>query len=270
MTDLSKTAANINILGRFCGMRDVPLLTKENLQDIYGIDRADVLILFGGSILCGGEVAATAMKAGAADKFMICGGVGHTTETLRQKIHEACPNIETAGKTEAELFSDYIDKTFGIKADLLERESTNCGNNVEFSLDLIRRTIGRVKNSIIIQDATMQRRMDAGFRNYAGSGMRIINFAAYEATVIVKNGTPAYKEEIPGMWDINRYCTLLMGEIPRLTDNETGYGPAGRKFIAHVTIPPEVQRAFDYLHTHYEVRPADSKYAGQNMQGFRT
>ncbi len=45
---------SLNILGKFCGKRDVPQLTKINLQDKNNIEQADVMVLFGGSILEGG------------------------------------------------------------------------------------------------------------------------------------------------------------------------------------------------------------------------
>lgn len=45
------------------------------------------------------------------------------------------------------------------------------------------------------------------------------------------------------MWDVRRYATLLMGEVPRLVDDERGYGPRGRGFIAHVDVPDEVRAA---------------------------
>ena len=72
-----------------------------------------------------------------------------------------------------------------------------------------------------------------------------------------------YKEEIWGMWDMERYISLLMGEIPRLTDNENGYGPKGKNFIAHVDIPTEVRSAFEQLCNAYPgfVREANPLYA---------
>ena len=57
-----RIAECINILGDFCGKRDVDELTKEELKRIYGIDQADVMVLFGGSILCGGDVLARAIR----------------------------------------------------------------------------------------------------------------------------------------------------------------------------------------------------------------
>jgi len=46
------------------------------------------------------------------------------------------------------------------------------------------------------------------------------------------------------MWEMERYISLLMGEIPRLTDNEEGYGPLGKNYIVHVDIPQDVEEAF--------------------------
>ena len=43
-------ARNINILGAFCGKRDLMELTREQLRMVYGIEQADMMVLFGGSI----------------------------------------------------------------------------------------------------------------------------------------------------------------------------------------------------------------------------
>ena len=79
-----KTAEYINVLGRFCGKRDIPSLRKEELKKKYDIDQADVMVLFGGSIICGGDLLAEEIKNNVAKKYVIVGGAGHTTETLRK------------------------------------------------------------------------------------------------------------------------------------------------------------------------------------------
>ena len=109
----------------------------------------------------------------------------------------------------------------------------------------------------------MQARMDAGLRKYTGDSVKIINYASYAATVYEGTDGLAYKENIHGMWDADRYISLLMGEIPRLTDDANGYGPAGKQFIAHVDIPENVQNAFDILKTQFkkQVREANPMYA---------
>ena len=78
----------INILGKFCGKRDISELTAEQIRSRYGVNQADVMVLFGGSIICGGDVLAQAMQNNIAKKYMIVGGEGHTTETLRQIVHK--------------------------------------------------------------------------------------------------------------------------------------------------------------------------------------
>lgn len=257
------TAKNINILGQFCGKRDVKELTSEQLWEKYGIRQADVMVLFGGSIISGGDVLAKAIQRSIAKKYIIVGGAGHTTETLRKRMHEAYSHIETSGLSEAQVFSRYLQQQYGLKADYLEQKSTNCGNNITYLLELLKEN-GIVFNSIIIsQDATMQHRMEAGLRKYVDNDVLIINYAVYAAKVIVEDGILVYEDEIRGMWDMDRYISLLLGEIPRLSDNEKGYGPGGKNFIAHVDIPEEVENAFNELCKEYAgaVREANPSYA---------
>lgn len=111
----------------------------------------------------------------------------------------------------------------------------------------------------------MQRRMEAGLRKYISDDITIINFAAYKARVIVRNSQLVYSEDIHGMWDVDRYVNLLMGEIPRLTDDAGGYGPKGKDFIAHVDIPKEVRTAFEELKKIYggDTREANPLYASK-------
>ncbi|MDN3139599.1 hypothetical protein P0E58_13970 [Enterococcus faecalis] len=40
---MNNVAEALNILGNFCGKRDIAELTSEQLQDKYGIKQADVL-----------------------------------------------------------------------------------------------------------------------------------------------------------------------------------------------------------------------------------
>ena len=112
----------------------------------------------------------------------------------------------------------------------------------------------------------MQNRMDAGIRKYAKKDLRIINYPAYRATVRRDGQMLVYKEQIHGMWSIKRYVNLLMGEIPRLTDDSKGYGPSGKGFISHVDIPPEVQDAFTALKEVFggQVREANPLFASHD------
>ncbi len=238
-----KIDRSINTLVRFCARRDVPELTP-------GL--ADVAILFGGSILAGGDVFAAAMRAGVAERYLIVGGQGHTTDALRE--HLGWP--DAAGMTEAALFDRYLRQQYGLAVDLIEPESTNCGNNVTNALDLLRAEGVRHDRLVLVQDATMQQRMDAGFRRHAAPSTRIINYAAHQ-TLVTEELT--YADPPRGMWPLDRYVSLLLGEVPRLTE----YGPAGRDFIAHVEVPGAVRAAAAHLSefTGFATRPADPRWA---------
>ncbi|MEN8077739.1 hypothetical protein ABFP60_12320 [Clostridioides difficile] len=258
----------INILGRFCGRRDIPDLNAEELERKYNISQVDVMVLFGGSIICGGDVLANAIKNNIAKKYIIVGGAGHTTETLRIKMNGEFPSVETNGLSEAEIFANYLKYKYGLEADYLECNSTNCGNNITFLLDLLKQNNISFNSIILAQDATMQYRMEAGLRKYVNDNTIIINYAVYSAKVIVKNLDFIFEDRILGMWDIDRYINLLMGEIPRLSDNEEGYGPKGKGFIAHVNIPNEVEKAFLELKEVYSdmVREANPLYSSLNSR----
>lgn len=255
----------INILGKFCGKRDISELTAEQIRNRYGVNQIDVMVLFGGSIICGGDVLAQAMQNNIAKKYMIVGGEGHTTETLRQKVHKEYPQIETIGLPEAQIFEAYLEYRYGLHADYLECKSTNCGNNITNLLDMIKEKHIPFTSIILAQDATMQHRMEAGLRKYV-KDIEIINFATYKASVVVKDAELRFEKDIYGMWDLERYITLLMGEIPRLSDNPEGYGPKGKDFIAHVEIPVAVEKAFLELRLEYadKVREANPLYASDN------
>ncbi|KFI53784.1 YdcF family protein [Bifidobacterium biavatii] len=240
------TAADINRLAAFCGPRDITRLNRPSLIKATGLERADVMVLFGGSIIAGGDVLAEGIRNNVARRTMIVGGAGHTTQTLRDMMHERFPDIVTDGRCEADIFADYLRTRHGLEPDYLERESTNCGNNITNMLDLLRAHGEPCRSVILIQDATMQRRMAAGLRKHAPD-TRIVNYAAYRTTVIPHAAALRYLDPPVGMWNMDRYVTLLMGEIPRLRDDANGYGPAGRGYIAHEDIPDDVERAYGQL-----------------------
>lgn len=184
--------------------------------------------------------------------------------TRRQRPRELCPDLTFAGDaTEAQIFSSYVSHVHGLKADLLETRSTNCGNNITYLRDLLADRGISCKSLILSQDATMQRRMVA-LAAKEMPGVQPIAFATYSVRVTVRDGALAYDHAPLGMWDMSRYLTLLMGEIPRLTDDENGYGPRGKGFLAHVDIPTQARGAWDRLLERYpwSMRTADPRYAG--------
>ena len=260
--ELDGVADDINVLAAYLGPRDVPELTRENLRVRCGMEQADVFVLFGGSILEGGNVLAEAIRAKVARTYAIVGGAGHTTEALRQKARMLVPDIPVAdGATEAEIFSACIARE-GLEADLLEMHSTNCGNNITFLKALLEERRIAADSLILAQDATMERRMVAGLGKEMPHA-RAIAYATYAVRVEAGEEGLRVKSLPLGMWDMERYLTLLMGEIPRLEDGPEGYGPRGRGYIAHVDIPDEVLAAWQRLAVRYpwSVRRAQSRFA---------
>jgi uncharacterized SAM-binding protein YcdF (DUF218 family) len=255
------TAQAVNILGEFCGPRDIPRLEKKALLARYGIEKADVFVLFGGAVLAGGDVLAEAVEADIARYYIIVGGEGHTTQTLRKKMQEALPGQRTEGLPEAVLFDRYLRMCTGRSADFLETRSTNCGNNITNLLSLLKEEGIECSSMILSQDASMQRRMAAGLAKYR-SDITAINYAACRPVMEEKDGELVYKTEIRGMWEPMRYISLLLGEIERLSDTESGYGPRGKGFIAHVDIPDRVLEAFELLKGAFPdlARKADPRY----------
>lgn len=137
---------------------------------------------------------------------------------------------------EADVFAAYLRSRHGLAPDALERLSTNCGNNVTYLLRLMGERGWPVDRLILAQDATMQRRMHAIMRKEAPA-TEVVNYATYAARVAPRQdgGRPtapsglddalAFARTPLGMWDVDRYVALLLGEIPRLRDDEGGCGP---------------------------------------------
>ena len=72
------------------------------------------MVLFGGTVLCGGDILAQAIQNKVAKKYIIVGGIGHTTSL---KIKELFPEINIQNfenLSEAEIFSNYVEFYFFI------------------------------------------------------------------------------------------------------------------------------------------------------------
>ena len=247
----------INEICRYLALRDLPSLTPDVTERAVEGSRVELLVLLGSGILYVAEEAFRAFRSGAAEKLMIVGGVGHSTDHLVEAIR-ANPkyrSIGTAGKSEAEMLRE-VAVLCGISHPeriLLETESTNCGNNATYALEVLS-SRGRLPSSMILmQDPTMQRRTDASFRKAwtdAGAEARFYNYAAFTPQVI--GSSKAFKldtrdGELGQLWEPERFIALIMGEIRRLCDDENGYGPNGKGFIMHVDVPERVLAAYSEL-----------------------
>ncbi len=271
----AQIARDMNVLAAFEGVRDLAELTPAALERVIGSPRVDVLVLFGGAPLAGADVLAAAMRSGAAKTYAIVGGAGHTTPAFRASTRGLCPDVELADDaSEAEVFEAYLEACHGLTADLLERESTNCGANVVNLRGLLAREGVACASMGLIHDASMQRRISAQVEKEM-PGVERVNYAAHQARVVPIGdgmGAPkpfsglAFDRPPLGMWDMGHWLSLLMGEVPRLTDDEFGYGPAGAGFIAHVDVPAEVTQAWLRLREAFpdSVRVANPAFASRD------
>ncbi|MFH6635261.1 ElyC/SanA/YdcF family protein [Streptococcus suis] len=255
-------AQAVNQLAQFCGPRDLSFLTIQALQAEQGLEQVDVLAFFGGSILAGGDQLAEAIRNKLAKTYVIVGGAGHTTDGLRQQVQDHFPQLDPTGLTEAEIFQVYLKQKYGLSADLLETQSTNCGNNVTYLLDLLAEKGIDFQSILLMQDAAMQRRMWATMKKYAADKL-LLNYASYQVTVREENDQLQFDNAPFGMWDMDRYLSLLLGEIPRLRDDEEGYGPRGANYLAHIDIPQAVEESYQLVQerTGLASRKANPKFA---------
>ena len=115
-------AADVNRISRYLAQRDFPELTRPAVAAALGRP-ADLLILMGGSIAAGCEAAVRAYQSGVAERFMIVGGAGHTTQALRDVVRERYPDVETQGRAEADLIADLFEKHYGLPRDGLILET---------------------------------------------------------------------------------------------------------------------------------------------------
>lgn len=242
----------IHALTHFLANRDLEELSKETLKENYGISEVDAMLVFGNDLPYVIEFASQAFKKGIAKKMVICGGTGHSTERLRhavassQRYKDSYKDLKD--KSEAEIYGKIAEDNYGISKDLLwlDTESTNCGENAKNGLKISGKD---VKSILLIQDPILQLRSRASLEFHSGGEHVIISYAPFIPEV---KEDLSFAMDIPNVWEFQRFMELVLGEIPRLKDDEYGYGPNGRNFIPHVDLPEEVLRAYKKVTKKYQ------------------
>jgi uncharacterized SAM-binding protein YcdF (DUF218 family) len=226
---------DLSLVASFLARRDTPHLEQ--------VPHADFVVLLGSSLLVTVEIASKVFLSGTADRILVAGGIGHSTELLHEAVRNSPQfhHILVDDRPEAEILSEILVSHFGVpqSAILTETRSTNCGANAwEVKRVLFEQGL-EPQRLLLIQDPTMQRRSHASFeRAWRGDcGPEFISYAPFVPAVV--NGVLSP----PGQWTWHRFVSLIVGEIPRLIDEPSGYGPKGKDFIEHVEIPDEVLAA---------------------------
>lgn len=134
------------------------MTTEENARTIWNymlmnheLEKADAILVLGSSDLRKAEYAAELYHAGWAPLLIFSGGEGRTTTGLW-------------GMSEAEKFASVaIEKGVPKEAILLETKSTNTGENIQFTRQLLQEKGIELKKIIVTQKPYMERRTYATF-----------------------------------------------------------------------------------------------------------
>jgi hypothetical protein len=201
----------------------------------------DLLLLFGAALPDAWAATARAVRDGRVGTVMVVGGHGHTTD-LWLSLVGAAP-----GRREADVVAEGL-AAYGVEA-LRERESTNCGDNVVRAKAVALERGLSPRTVALVQDPSMQRRMDAVFRRVWPEATAVNRPAARPGTYDVA-------------WPAERWRQLVVGEVPRLRDDADGYGPRGAGHLAHVDVPDEVEAAYAALTAQHPdwARAADPRH----------
>lgn len=235
----------VNLLGGWLAENDVTSPLRS--EDIG-------LVVLAGNAVIPTIDAACKLAADSDRPLLISGGIGHSTTFLYQAIaqHPHYCVLQTAGRPEAAILADVAHQFWDIPREriLVEDRSTNCGENAQFTRDMMLARKFHCRGGVVVQDPTMQRRTMATFARVWQGDAQAPRWRSYPGFVPVLHNTAnglAFCGAGEGTWPVDRYLSLILGELPRLQDNVHGYGPRGKGFIAHVDIPADVQAAWDML-----------------------
>lgn len=240
-----KTLSAVNTVGAW--------LAEDNLPYNPPALQADLVVLAGNAVIPAID-AACRLASALAVPLLISGGIGHSTTFLYAAIaqHPRYNKVRTTGKAEATILAEIAREFWSVPPErlLVEDQSTNCGENARFSAAMIQHHPLAVKRGIVVQDPTMQRRTMATFARIYRDKPDAPAWTSHPGIVPQLQNSDdglVFRGGGEGLWPVERYLSLVLGELPRLRDDINGYGPLGRDFIVHVDIPAEVEAAWQIL-----------------------
>ncbi|WP_086650729.1 YdcF family protein [Acetobacter cibinongensis] len=233
------------IAGFLAGNNEVSIPQKQDV---------DLVIHAGNAVLQTAESACNAARNSNC-QLLFSGGVGHSTTLLVETVKEnGLLKADTLdGLSEAEILGQIATKIWAFPKEnlLLETQSTNCGENAVFSRSFLEKNAIAPESVLLFQDPTMQLRTLVTFdKAWASSNWntRFYNCPSFVPRLAWQGRRITYAPGLPsGLWSPKRFLSLILGEIPRLRDDERGYGPRGMNFIPHVDIPHEVEAAYGHI-----------------------
>lgn len=259
---------HVNIIATFLAHNQIPSLST--------CDPVDCIIICASSVLYQASYVfqATQDRPSIAKTLVLVGGIGHSTNLIYEAVarhpqyREINDDGDVVGLPESHVLQRILNRSFNIpKPDhdgpkvLVEDRSTNCGANaVETRKVLDQHGITGPLSCIVVQDPTMSLRTVASFEK-AYEDLPAAERPTFKACPVfvpetrMRSGQLEYavieehslRNELrlrrDDLWEKQRFCELLVGEITRLNDDENGYGPKGKGFIGHVDVPEGVVEA---------------------------
>ncbi|KAK6003073.1 hypothetical protein QM012_000918 [Aureobasidium pullulans] len=256
-------AEDVNIISTFVSHEQVRLESGTKAPQQY-----DAIVLCVSAIFHCAETLFHALKQRGSDltsTVVLCGGIGHSTPHLYSAVAKNPRYAHLAqqinGLPEAQVMEIILDACFsgdevresGVKL-LIEDRSTNCGANAMETKRLLQenRLLAPGGRMLIIQDPTMSLRTKMSFEKaFGGDEVLFEACPTFVPRVTELEGKLRFGEVVgftdDGLWDMDRFLGLILGEIVRLKDDESGYGPRGKGFIGHVDVPDGVLEAYARL-----------------------
>lgn len=259
---------HVNIIATFLAHNQIPSLST--------CDPVDCIIICASSVLYQASYVfqATQDRPSIAKTLVLVGGIGHSTNLIYEAVarhpeyREIKDDGDVVGLPESHVLQRILNRSFNVpKVDhgspkvLVEDRSTNCGANaVETRKVLDQHGITGPLSCIVVQDPTMSLRTVASFEK-AYEDLPAAERPTFKACSVfvprtrMENGKLEYVVDVEDglrdelklrpedLWEKQRFCELLVGEVTRLNDNENGYGPKGKGFIGHVDVPDGVVEA---------------------------
>ncbi|KAE8417921.1 hypothetical protein BDV36DRAFT_169050 [Aspergillus pseudocaelatus] len=259
MSSEATSAKDINVVVEYLG--------DQQIQDLSSSPSVDCIVICASALLYQAEHLFQVLqeRPSLSKCLVLCGGVGHSTHFMYDAVaqHPRFSRIaqDIHGLPEARVLEGILDTFFDRSAItdggcmiLIEDQSTNCGLNASLSRKVLDAAdLQDLKTCIIIQDPTMMLRTKASFQRAYEDKLSPPSFMSCPIIVPHMQRTEALElkyQDLPlgnAWWSLDRFLELIMGEIPRLRDDESGYGPRGKGFIPHVEVPKHVEEAWSRL-----------------------
>lgn len=229
-------------------------LAEDDLNERQ-IDDVQLIILAGNAIIPEIE-GAMALARQRGIPLLLSGGEGHSTDLLRAALagDRRYQDIAKRAGGEGDLLQAMATANVGLAPEQVmnENRSRNCGENALFSLNFLKKAGKVPAKYVLVQDPLMQRRTKATYlHQWQQQGVQAEclswpvftpELASVESRLII-TGAPGSG----GIWSLDRYLSMILGEMTRLKDDANGYGPNGKGFIGAVEMPNAVESAWRRL-----------------------